>query len=78
MKKLNLLSRAEMRKVMGGTEPVGGFPGPDGGGEDDDLFGCGMLCRYPDGVSACNKKATATNSYCPPHTPQGVLEPCPC
>jgi hypothetical protein len=43
MKKVNLLSKAEMRKVMGGNPPVGGENGPgdpDGGDGNGNYMCC--------------------------------------
>jgi hypothetical protein len=71
MKKVNLLSRAEMRKVMGGMESVEPI---DGGG------GKGYKCCYtnPDGCSVCDTNATPTNATCPKNSAgsQGVLTAC--
>lgn len=73
MKKVNLLSRDEMRKVLGGYElPGGDFQEPTGDGGED---GCGMFCRYAGGDSKCNPRATASNSTCPTG---GTLMACAC
>lgn len=59
MKKVNLLSRAEMRKVIGGSELPGGNDGtpddPTGGGEDGGEGGGGYRCCRNDEPSKCSR-----------------------
>ena len=63
MKKVNLLSRAEMRKVLGGNDPVigeiggEGTPGdPTGGGDDGGGgSGGGYRCCRNDNHNICSR-----------------------
>lgn len=66
MKKLNLLSKAEMKKVMGGVLPV----------DDGESGGSRYKCVYPTGESNCYTYTTTPTCGKDYTGAQGTLTAC--